>query len=143
MGKKEKAKEAIFYSYTRHINGFAAILDDAEAAKISNHPQVVSVFLNKGKKLQTTRSWEFLGLEDNNGKIRPNSIWEKARFGQDTIIANIDGGVWPESKALVMKNLDQFQQIGKEFAKMIQMQHFSATGNLLEHDTSTKDILQL
>jgi hypothetical protein len=33
---KEKAKQAIFYSYTRYINGFAAILEDEEAAEISS-----------------------------------------------------------------------------------------------------------
>lgn len=33
---KDKAKDAIFYSYTRHINGFAAILEDEEAAQIAS-----------------------------------------------------------------------------------------------------------
>ncbi|XP_027172802.1 subtilisin-like protease SBT5.3 [Coffea eugenioides] len=98
LGSKEKAQEAIFYSYTRHINGFAAILDDAEAAEISKHPEVISVFLNKGKKLHTTRSWEFLGLE-HDGKIHPSSLWKRARFGEGTIIGNLDTGVWPESKS--------------------------------------------
>ncbi|KAI8009907.1 Subtilisin-like protease SBT5.4 [Camellia lanceoleosa] len=51
-----------------------------------------------GRKLHTTRSWEFLGLEDN-GVIHSSSIWKKARFGEDTIIANLDTGVWPESKS--------------------------------------------
>ncbi|KAL6991311.1 hypothetical protein U1Q18_009428 [Sarracenia purpurea var. burkii] len=32
----EKAEEAIIYSYTRDINGFAATLDDEEAAQIAN-----------------------------------------------------------------------------------------------------------
>lgn len=32
----KKAKDAIFYSYTRHINGFAAILEDEEAAALSS-----------------------------------------------------------------------------------------------------------
>ncbi|KAL3848678.1 hypothetical protein ACJIZ3_010560 [Penstemon smallii] len=98
LGSSKKAKDAIFYSYTRHINGFAAILEDDEAFRISKHPKVVSVFLNQGRKLHTTRSWDFLGLE-NNGEIRSSSIWKKARFGEDTIIANLDTGVWPESKS--------------------------------------------
>ncbi|KAF8409798.1 hypothetical protein HHK36_005877 [Tetracentron sinense] len=98
MGSNEKAKEAIFYSYTRHINGFAATLEEEEAAEIAKHPTVVSVFLNKGRKLHTTHSWSFLGLE-KNGVIPSNSIWKKARFGEDTIIGNLDTGVWPESKS--------------------------------------------
>jgi len=32
----EKAKETIFYSYNRYINGFAAILDEDEAAKLAS-----------------------------------------------------------------------------------------------------------
>ncbi|KAK1360152.1 hypothetical protein POM88_044626 [Heracleum sosnowskyi] len=87
--RTEHAKDAIFYSYTRHINGFAGTLDDGAAARIARHPNVVSVFLNKGRQLHTTRSWEFMGLKDD-GVILPGSIWEKARFGEDAIIGNLD-----------------------------------------------------
>ncbi|KAL8144840.1 hypothetical protein AgCh_003162 [Apium graveolens] len=96
LARTEEAKDAIFYSYTRHINGFAARLDDEEAAKIARHPNVVSIFPNRGRKLHTTRSWGFMGLEDG-GVVRPSSIWAKARFGEDAIIGNLDTGVWPES----------------------------------------------
>ncbi|XWS51682.1 hypothetical protein CRYUN_Cryun11dG0004200 [Craigia yunnanensis] len=92
------AKEKIFYSYTRNINGFAAILDEEEAAEIAKHPNVVSVFLNKGRKLHTTRSWDFLRLE-KDGVIPSGSLWKKSMFGADTIIGNLDTGVWPESKS--------------------------------------------
>lgn len=98
LGSRNDAKDAIFYSYTRHINGFAAVLEEEQALNIAKHPNVISVFQNKGKKLHTTRSWSFLGLEDE-GEVPPSSIWEKARFGEDTIIANFDTGVWPESKS--------------------------------------------
>ncbi|KAK1353827.1 hypothetical protein POM88_052192 [Heracleum sosnowskyi] len=125
--RSEAARDAIFYSYTRHINGFATILEDEKAAEIAikldtnmlafviisksfcilyiismpngvqlmpldaEHPNVVSVFLNQGRKLYTTRSWEFMGLEDD-GVILQNLIWEKARFGEDAIIGNLDSG---------------------------------------------------
>ncbi|KAH7545417.1 hypothetical protein FEM48_Zijuj01G0091700 [Ziziphus jujuba var. spinosa] len=98
LGSKEIAKESIIYSYTRHINGFAAQLDEEEAAEIAKNPKVVSVFLNRGRKLQTTHSWEFM-LQKINNKVIPNSLWDKARFGEDTIIANLDTGVWPESQS--------------------------------------------
>lgn len=98
LGSPEEAQESIFYSYTKHINGFAAELNDEVAAKLAKHPKVVSVFLNKGRKLHTTRSWDFLGLEQN-GVVPSSSIWKKARFGEDTIIGNLDTGVWPESKS--------------------------------------------
>ncbi|XP_048225814.1 subtilisin-like protease SBT5.3 isoform X2 [Ricinus communis] len=95
---KEKAREAIFYSYTNYINGFAAILEDDEVHEISKRPEVVSVFPNEASELHTTRSWEFLGLE-RNGRIPANSLWLKARFGEDVIIGNLDTGVWPESES--------------------------------------------
>ena len=53
------------------------------------------MFENKGRKLHTTRSWGFMGLENNHGVILSNSIWKKARFGEDVIIANIDTGHFP------------------------------------------------
>ncbi|CAD6247665.1 unnamed protein product [Miscanthus lutarioriparius] len=97
-GDKEKAREAIFYSYTKHINGFAANLDAAAAAEIARQPGVISVFPNRGRKLHTTRSWQFLGLAGPGGVPR-GAVWRKAKFGADTIIGNFDTGVWPESES--------------------------------------------
>ncbi|XP_057428496.1 subtilisin-like protease Glyma18g48580 [Lotus japonicus] len=91
LGSHEKAKEAIFYSYNKHINGFAAVLEEQEAKIVAKNPSVVSVFLNEGHQLQTTRSWEFLGLE-SNGVVSKGSIWEKASYGEGLIIAGIDTG---------------------------------------------------
>jgi len=33
---REKAREAIFYSYTKHINGFAATLEPGDAAEVAS-----------------------------------------------------------------------------------------------------------
>ncbi|KAK1581846.1 hypothetical protein Q3G72_009595 [Acer saccharum] len=98
VGSTEQARNSIFYSYNRFINGFAAVLEEEEAAEISKHPDVISVFLNKGRQLHTTRSWRFLGLEGDNDVLL-DSAWKKARFGENTIIGNLDTGVWPESKS--------------------------------------------
>ncbi|KAH8507041.1 hypothetical protein H0E87_013733 [Populus deltoides] len=96
LGSSEKARDAIIYSYDRHINGFAAMLEEEDAAEIARHPNVVSVFLNQGRKLHTTHSWDFMLLE-KDGVVDPSSLWKRARFGEDSIIANLDTGVWPES----------------------------------------------
>ena len=57
----------------------------------AEHPNVVSVFLNKGHKLHTTHSWDFLGLERKIGGVREASIWRKS-FAEDIVIANVDTG---------------------------------------------------
>ncbi|GLT73825.1 hypothetical protein SLA2020_456580 [Shorea laevis] len=98
VGSDEIAKDKIFYSYTHSINGFAAVLEEEEAAEIAKHPDVISVIPNKPRKLHTTRSWEFMRLK-RDGIIPFESLWRKARFGKDTIIGNLDTGVWPESKS--------------------------------------------
>ncbi|KAG4909150.1 hypothetical protein JHK87_055266 [Glycine soja] len=46
------------------------------------------MFLSKEHKLHTTRSWKFLGLQRNGRNIS----WQKRRFGENTIISNIDIG---------------------------------------------------
>ncbi|XP_027368538.1 subtilisin-like protease Glyma18g48580 [Abrus precatorius] len=98
LGSYEKAEEAIVYSYNKHINGFAAMLEEEEASEIAKKRNAVSVFLSEEHKLHTTRSWEFLGLE-KDGIIPPDSAWKKARFGENTIIANIDSGILPIIKS--------------------------------------------
>ncbi|KAL6520425.1 hypothetical protein OROHE_017013 [Orobanche hederae] len=98
LGSEEKAKDSIFYSYKRNINGFAALLEEDEAVQIAKHPDVVSVLPNQGRKLHTTHSWDFLMLE-RDGLVHRSSLMEKARYGKDTIIATLDTGVWPESKS--------------------------------------------
>jgi len=54
------------------------------------HPSVISVFLNKERKLHTTHSWNFLGLE-RNGEFPEASAWRKT-LGEDVIIGNLDTG---------------------------------------------------
>ncbi|XP_040381175.1 subtilisin-like protease SBT5.3 [Oryza brachyantha] len=97
LGDREKAREAIFYSYTRNINGFAAGLEPEEAAAVAGLPGVVSVFPNRGRRLHTTRSWQFMGLERGDGEVPRWSAWKVARYGEGAIIGNLDSGVWPES----------------------------------------------
>ncbi|KAJ4725400.1 Subtilisin-like protease [Melia azedarach] len=98
LGSTEEAKGSIIHSYGRFVNGFSAVLEEEHAQSLAKHPEVVSVFKDEGVQLHTTRSWDFLGLEKDS-VIPLNSAWNKARFGEDVIIGNIDSGVWPESKS--------------------------------------------
>jgi len=54
---------------------------------------VVSVFPDINYKLQTTASWDFLGLKEGKNTKRNLAI------ESDTIIGFIDSGIWPESES--------------------------------------------
>lgn len=51
---------------------------------------VVSVFPNRKSRLQTTRSWDFIGVSQ---QIQRTSL------ERDIIVGVIDSGLWPESKS--------------------------------------------
>ncbi|KAJ6752533.1 hypothetical protein OIU85_002905 [Salix viminalis] len=83
LESKENVQDVLIYSYTKCING---------------NPGVISVFENQERILHTTHSWEFIGFEAN-GAPTLSSLQKKANFGEGVIIANLDTGVWPESKS--------------------------------------------
>ncbi|KAG6794279.1 hypothetical protein POTOM_003521 [Populus tomentosa] len=98
LESKENVQDVMIYSYTNCLNGFAAYLNEAQVAAMKGNPGVISVFENQERILHTTHSWEFLGFEAH-GAPTPNSLQKKANFGEGVIIANLDTGVWPESKS--------------------------------------------
>ncbi|KAL2632839.1 hypothetical protein R1flu_004318 [Riccia fluitans] len=97
-GSKRAAEEALLYSY-KNLNAFAAKLTPEQAALLAEREDVVSVLPNKRHRLYTTRSWEFLGLEDIYGNVAESSLWKKSNYGKDVVIGFIDSGVWPESRS--------------------------------------------
>jgi hypothetical protein len=83
------ALDRIVYSYRRSINGFAARLTEQERQKLSTMEGVVSVFPSRTYQLQTTRSWDFLGLPRNARRSLPTE--------GEVIVGMLDTGVWPDS----------------------------------------------
>jgi N12 class adenine-specific DNA methylase len=78
-------------SYKRSFNGFSVILNDQQRDKLVGMKGVVSVFPSQEYHLQTTRSWDFLGL--------PHSIKRGKTVESDLVIGVLDTGIWPESKS--------------------------------------------
>ncbi|KAF8102452.1 hypothetical protein N665_0198s0152 [Sinapis alba] len=78
-------------SYKRSFNGFAARLTSSELKRVAEMEGVVSVFPNKMLQLQTTASWDFMGLKQGTRTKRNLSV------ESDTIIGVIDTGITPES----------------------------------------------
>ncbi|GLT36771.1 hypothetical protein SLA2020_111280 [Shorea laevis] len=97
FGGAEIARDKVFYSYTQSINGFAAILDEEEAA------QTFGCDFCFPKQANETAHNSFMGIFEIDKRrdyiIPSKAIWKKARFGKDTIIGNLDTGVWPESRS--------------------------------------------
>ncbi|CAL5187349.1 unnamed protein product [Lathyrus oleraceus] len=84
-------------SYKRSFNGFAAILNDQQREKIVSMKGVVSVFPNQNFHIQTTESWNFIGL--------PQTIKRDPIVESDLIVGVIDSGIWPESQSFNDKGL--------------------------------------
>ncbi|XVF40180.1 hypothetical protein PTKIN_Ptkin01aG0090700 [Pterospermum kingtungense] len=87
--KGSSVADILIRSYKRSFNGFAAKLTEDEAKNLANIKEVVSVFPNRILHPQTTRSWDFMGL---NYTVRRNPTTES-----NVIIGMLDYGVWPES----------------------------------------------
>ncbi|XP_073152954.1 subtilisin-like protease SBT4.3 [Henckelia pumila] len=83
--------QSLIKSYGRSFNGFVANLTDEEREKLASKEEVVSIFPSKALHLQTTRSWDFMGLHKNSHR---NPTVES-----DTIVGVIDTGIWPESES--------------------------------------------
>ncbi|CAL0317527.1 unnamed protein product [Lupinus luteus] len=83
------ATNLLVTSYKRSFNGFAAKLTAKEVENIREMKGVISVFESKKLELHTTRSWDFLGLQE---KVKESSPIES-----DMIIGVFDSGIWPES----------------------------------------------
>ncbi|XP_050370550.1 subtilisin-like protease SBT5.6 [Argentina anserina] len=104
---EEHARASLLYSYKHSINGFAAVLSEDEASRLSELEEVVSVWPSHPRKytMHTTRSWQFVGIEEEE----EGNYWKhnqmggdflsKAGFGKNIIVGVLDSGVWPESKS--------------------------------------------
>ncbi|KAI3665667.1 hypothetical protein L6452_44297 [Arctium lappa] len=82
------------YTYQHVIHGFSTRLTVEEAEALQSLPGILSVLPELRYELHTTRTPEFLGLDQNNNLFFP----ENDREG-DVIIGILDTGVWPESKS--------------------------------------------
>ncbi|CAA2957179.1 subtilisin-like protease [Olea europaea subsp. europaea] len=90
---KEDAKQAILYSYKHSFSGFAATLNSSQATNLANIKGVISVFRSKTVQLDTTRSWDFMGLAVDYSQGTPSQL----AYGDNIIVGVFDTGIWPES----------------------------------------------
>ncbi|KAK8575077.1 hypothetical protein V6N13_033700 [Hibiscus sabdariffa] len=111
---EQDAQSSLLYSYKHSINGFAAKLTPHEASKLSELKEVIIVFPSHGKySVQTTRSWEFVGLDEGDGHSWAElkfgggeDLLSRAEYGRNITIGVMDSGVWPGSPSFSDRGMD-------------------------------------
>jgi subtilisin family serine protease len=90
----DSAGASKFYDYEYALNGFAAELTDAQAAKLRTTSGVLAVERDQRHELATDNTPTFLGLNASGG------IWSQlggqGNAGEGVIIGFVDTGIWPE-----------------------------------------------
>ncbi|XP_010464171.1 PREDICTED: subtilisin-like protease SBT1.7 [Camelina sativa] len=84
----------LLYTYENAIHGFATRLTQDEADSLMAQPGVLSVLPEHRYELHTTRTPLFLGLDDHNADLFPQT-----GASTDVVVGVLDTGVWPESKS--------------------------------------------
>ncbi|KAM3342065.1 subtilisin-like protease SBT3 [Capsicum galapagoense] len=83
----------LLYSYDNAFHGFSVVMSEDELQVLEKLPGFVSAYADKMVTLDTTHTFEFLGLNPGSG------LWPASDYGEDVIVGVIDTGVWPESRS--------------------------------------------
>ncbi|KAF3436486.1 hypothetical protein FNV43_RR23578 [Rhamnella rubrinervis] len=78
--------------YNTVFQGFSLKLTTLQAEELKKRPEILGVFPDRVRQIQTTRSPGFLGLEASGN----NGLLNESDWGSNTIIGVIDTGIWPE-----------------------------------------------
>ncbi|MET0319219.1 MAG: S8 family peptidase [Duganella sp.] len=85
----------ILHEYKVVLNGFAAMLTDAEVRALKANTNVAAISADTPRQPLTSFTPTFLGLDG------PGGLWQqlggKDKAGEDVVIGVIDTGIWPES----------------------------------------------
>ncbi len=92
------ANARVFADYNVVLNGFAAMLTDAEVLTLKMNAAVADVQADEPRHLDTVSTTGFLGLSRDGG------LWSQYGQGalvkgENMVVGIIDGGVWPENPA--------------------------------------------
>lgn len=88
----------VIASYDVVLNGFAALLTDAEVLSLKNNPAVTEVQADQPRHLDTVSTPRFLGLTAAGG------LWSQYAGGslikgENIVVGIVDTGIWPENPA--------------------------------------------
>ncbi|KAI3848189.1 hypothetical protein MKX03_022364 [Papaver bracteatum] len=133
---QESERLSLIHSYNHGFKGFSAVLTEEEAAILSEHDEIVSIFADTTLQMHTTRSWDF--LESESGILsnhHHHHQYPLHALGEDVIIGIIDTGklkgYGQNPQVLRTMELEKFHQDGKEFAsKDLVLKNQIVTGSL-------------
>jgi len=88
----------VLATYNTVFNGFAASLTDDEARTLATNAQVVGLWRDEARQVDTISTSKFLGL------TAPGGLWSQAAGGspikgENLVIGVVDLGIWPENPA--------------------------------------------
>ena len=90
------ANAPVFANYDVVLNGFAAMLTDAEVLTLKMNPAVSDIQADEARSLDTVTTAQFLGLAKAGG------LWSQYGGGalvkgENMVVGIVDGGIWPEN----------------------------------------------
>ncbi|GAV56995.1 Peptidase_S8 domain-containing protein/PA domain-containing protein/Inhibitor_I9 domain-containing protein, partial [Cephalotus follicularis] len=83
---------SILHVYKTVFHGFSAKITPQQALELEKRQEILGVFPDRIRKIQTTRSPEFLGLDSST----PNGLLKESDAGSNVVIGFLDTGIWPE-----------------------------------------------
>lgn len=92
------AAAPVIARYDTVFNGFAASLTEDEARTLAGNTQVVGIWEDRARQLDTISTSKFLGLTAAGG-LWSQTVNGAAVKGENLVIGVVDGGVWPENPA--------------------------------------------
>jgi len=84
------SKNAVSNTYTVALNGFSAIMTEAQAKEMAGVKGVKMVMKDPWRQPMTDSSPDFLGL------TAPAGAWQTGYDGEGVVVGIIDDGIWPE-----------------------------------------------
>ncbi|GJR21094.1 subtilisin-like protease SBT1.5 [Tanacetum coccineum] len=98
---ERKPNEDFIHVYKTVFHGFSARLTPQEAQELETQPGVLDVLPDQILRLHTTRSVQFLGLDNNE----PNNLLKDSDFGSNIVIGILDTGISPEASSFLDQDL--------------------------------------
>lgn len=123
--QNKNSKNDFLHVYKTVFHGFSTKLNQQQAEEIKNRPGVLGVYVDRVRKIHTTRSPHFLGLTGPSAHSA-NGLLKGSDYGSNVVIGILDTGIWPERRSFHDRGLGPIPSHwkgecmeGKEFSKTL------------------------